>query len=104
MEGYCLQFFVQENRKVHGKLVYEWLLEEARAMGIRGGSALRAMAGFGRHGRLHEDHFFELGGDLPVAVEFMVTSEESERLLARVSSEKLGLFHVTTPATFGVSE
>lgn len=103
MEGHCLKFYVQENRKVHGRLVYEWLLEQAKALGIPGGSATRAMAGFGRHGRLHEDHFFELGGELPVAVEFVVTAEEAERLLALVSAERLGLFHVMTPVRFGIT-
>jgi PII-like signaling protein len=29
-------------------------------LGIHGGSAFKAIAGFGRHGVLHEDHFFEL--------------------------------------------
>ncbi|MHB1592333.1 MAG: DUF190 domain-containing protein [Sulfuricella sp.] len=31
-----------------------------------------AIAGYGRHGILHEYHFFELAGDLPVMVEFVV--------------------------------
>ena len=30
------------------------------------GSAFRAIAGFGRHGVLHEQHFYELAGDLAI--------------------------------------
>lgn len=104
MDAYCLQFFIQENRQVHGRLLYEWLLEQARDMGVRGGSAVRAMAGYGRHGRLHEDHFFELGGELPVIVDFVVKEEEADSLLALVSAEKLGLFYVLTPARFGTTD
>lgn len=103
MNGFYLKFFVQENFRLHGLLAYEWLLEKARATGIRGGSALRAIAGFGRDGKLHEDHFFELAGDLPVVVEFVVTAEEAERLLALISAEKASLFYVKIPVEFGVT-
>jgi len=60
--------------------VWEWLLEQANGLGIRGGSAFRAMAGFGRHHVLHESHFFELAGTLTVEVEFIVTDEEAGKL------------------------
>ena len=66
MKGTSLRFYVHENRKHHHKLAYEWLLEEAKKIGIQGGSVFKAIASFGRHGVLHEDHFFELAGDLPV--------------------------------------
>ena len=41
MQGIYLKFYVQENRRHHGILAYEWLLEEARKVGIHGGSAFR---------------------------------------------------------------
>ena len=66
MKGTYLIFFVQENRTRHGVLVYEWLLEEARRLGVKGGTAFKAIAGFGRHGHIHADHFIELAGDLPL--------------------------------------
>ena len=103
MKGICLTFFVQENHQLHGRLVYEWLLERARKLGIPGGSAVRALAGYGRHGRIHEDSFFELTGDLPVAVEFFVSDEDATRLLAEVTAEKVSVFFVKTPAEFGVT-
>ncbi|MGE5028228.1 MAG: DUF190 domain-containing protein, partial [Betaproteobacteria bacterium] len=53
MQGVCLKFFVSEMQRHGSELLYEWLLERARDMGIAGGTALRAIAGFGRHGRLH---------------------------------------------------
>ena len=86
-----LQFYVAENRRHRHLPVYEWLLQEARRFGLHGGSAFRALAGFGRHGRLHEEHFFELQGDLPVEVGFVVTAEEADRLLAHSARENLKL-------------
>jgi PII-like signaling protein len=102
MEGSFLRFYVHENQRHHHILLWEWLLAEANRMGIRGGSAFRAMAGFGRHHVLHEDHFFELAGSLTVEVEFIVTDEEAERLLERVRQEKVRVFYAHIPARFGV--
>jgi PII-like signaling protein len=101
MNGTYLRFYVHENRRHHGILLYEWLLEAAKKAGIHGGSAFRAIAGYGRHGILHEQHFFELAGDLTVEVEFLVTEEESAKLLELVAREQIGLFYAKVPAEFG---
>ena len=75
----ALRFYVHEPRK-HGKdLLYEWLLARAKEMGIHGGSAFVAVAGYGRHGVIHEQRFFELPETLPVVVEFIISAEEADR-------------------------
>ena len=102
MQGIYLKFYVHENRNHHHKLVYEWLLEQAKALGIHGGSVFKAIAGFGHHGVLHEDHFFELAGDLPVEVVFIVSEEQAERLLSLLRQEMLTLFYVKMPVEYGV--
>jgi uncharacterized protein len=102
MDGSFLRFYVHENDRVHGRLAWEWLLEQANKLGIRGGSAFRAMAGFGRHHVLHEQTFFELAGTLTVEVEFIATEEEAERVLQLARQEKLRLFYARIPARFGV--
>ena len=84
MQGSFIRFYVHENQRHHGRLVWEWLLEQANRLGVRGGSAFRAMAGFGRHHVLHEAHFFELAGTLTVEVEFIVTPEEATCYLITV--------------------
>lgn len=102
MEGSFLRFYLHEDLRCHGHLAWEWLLGEANKLGIRGGSAFRAMAGFGRHHHLHEDHFFELAGTLTVEVEFIVTEKESAQLLDLLHREKLRVFYAHIPARFGV--
>jgi len=102
MEGSYLRFYVTEGHRVHGMLLWEWLLRTANRMNIRGGSAFHAMAGFGRHHVLHEDRFFELGGSLIVEVEFIVMDDEKQKLLERVGEEKIRLFYADIPARFGV--
>jgi uncharacterized protein len=96
-----LRFYLHENQRHHGILLWDWLLEEANKMGIRGGSAFRAMAGFGRHHVLHLDRFVELAGSLTVEVEFIASADEAQRLIALVESEGLRAFYARIPAAFG---
>jgi PII-like signaling protein len=102
VKGTYLKFYVQEKRRLHGILAYDWILEKAKKVGIQGGSAFRAVAGFGRHGVLHEDRFFELAGDLPVEVGFAVTDDEADRFLQLVRDEKVSLFYLRLPVEFDV--
>jgi PII-like signaling protein len=104
MKGAYLRFYTHENRKVHGMLFYEWLLDQAKRLGIHGGTAFKAMAGFGRHGVLHEAKFFELAGDLTVEVEFIVTDDEARKLLDLVREAKIRVFYACVPAEFGIIE
>jgi PII-like signaling protein len=104
MTGTLLRFYVHENRTHHHVALFEWLLEQAKKMGIHGGSAFRAMAGFGRHGILHEEHFFELASDLTIEVEFVVTEDEADRLLALLKQERVSIFYARVPAEFGTIE
>jgi PII-like signaling protein len=102
VQGCFLRFYVHEGHRHHGRLLWEWLLEQANKIGIRGGSAFRAMGGFGRHHILHEAKFFELAGSIAVEVEFIVTDEESSKLLEMLQREKIRLFYAHIPARFGV--
>jgi uncharacterized protein len=102
MNGSFLRFYVREGQYIHQRPVWEWLLDRANKLGIRGGSAFRAIAGFGRHHKLHEAHFFELAGTLAVEVEFIVNDKECEELLELIRREHVRLFYAQTPAHFGV--
>ena len=102
MNVVCLQLFVTESQRHHGKLVYDWLLDMAREMGVSGGSVFRALAGFGRHGR-HDAGFFELAGEVPVVVEFFVDEAMADRLLKAVSDAGLNLVYARLPAQTGVT-
>jgi PII-like signaling protein len=101
MKGVALRFFVHEGERHGRELRFDWLLAEARRTGIPGGSAFRAIAGYGRHGVLHEQTFFELAGNLPVQVVFFTRRELAERLLASVAAAGLRLAYTLSEAEFG---
>jgi PII-like signaling protein len=84
MRGINLKLFVTEVQRHNGMLLYEWLLEQAKKMGIPGGSVWRAVAGYGRHGKLHEQTFFELAGDMPLELEFILSEAEADTLIMLV--------------------
>lgn len=98
----CVQFFVQEGMRHAGHPIHEWLFDEARALGILGGTAFRASAGYGRHG-LHEDSFFELAGTLPENVSFFADQARIQALVERVAQAGLKLVYVTYPVSVGIT-
>jgi PII-like signaling protein len=99
--GTCLKFYVSEFREHKGIMVFEWLLERARTFGLEGGTAMRAVAGFGRHGALHEETFLELAADLPVEVSFFLTEEDATLFLELLQMEDIDLFYVKFPVEYG---
>jgi uncharacterized protein len=94
MQIVVLRFYVSEKQHHHNELLHEWLLRLAQRLEIPGGSAFRAIAGYGKHGRMHEETFFELAGNLAVAVEFILEVKDADRLMAAVVAEKLQLHYV----------
>jgi PII-like signaling protein len=103
MQGQFCRFYVHENDRHRGQLLWEWLLEQANRLGIRGGSAFKAMAGFGSRHVLHEQRFFELAGSLAVEVEFIVTEKEAHELLELLRMERVNAFYALIPARFGMT-
>jgi len=102
MQGYQLTFFTQQDRK-HGRFpMADWLLEEARKMGIGGATLITATEGFGHQRKLHSAHFFELA-DQPVEVTIALTEADAERLFQRLRDEKINVFYVKTPIEFGMT-
>lgn len=102
MKGVCLKFYTYESQKHKGMLLYEWLLEFAQKNKIRGGSAFRGVAGYGRHGVLHEEHFFELASDVPIEVVFILSEMEEISFLNLLKEEISGLFYVKAPVEYGI--
>ena len=102
MKNVYLKFYVAEKQRHKGTLLYEWLLEEAKKMGAPGGFAFRSIAGFGRHGRMHEETFFELAGELPVQIEFVLDEALADKFIVELRVHKLNLFYVRYAVDSGV--
>ena len=103
MKATVLRLYMHESRRYRGMLLYEWLLEQARKLGVHGGSAYRAVAGYGRHGVMHEQNYFELAGELPVVTEFIVSDVDAQRILSMVRTESIDLVYASWPAEYSAT-
>ncbi len=102
MQGFQLTFFTQQDRRHGGLPLGEWLVQEARRLGVAGATLLAATEGFGHDGKLHSAHFFELA-DQPVEVTMAISEADTERLFERLRAEKINIFYVKTPVEFGMT-
>jgi PII-like signaling protein len=100
MEGICLKFYTYENHQHKGILTYDWILKCAKEHKIPGGSVFRAIAGYGRHGTIHEEHFFELGANLPIEVVFILSQGQTKSFLALITQELPSLFYTKSAIEF----
>ncbi len=86
-EGCLLRIFVGENDRHGSQALYEWLVLQARAMGLAGATVLRGLMGFGAHSRIHTFKIERLSQDLPMIVEIIDTRDNLERYLSAVDHE-----------------
>ncbi|HEX8968400.1 MAG TPA: DUF190 domain-containing protein [Chloroflexota bacterium] len=84
--GKRVRIYIGEQDKAGGshKPLWEDLLSLLRQEGAAGATMFRGLAGFGAHSRMHVARWADLVPDLPVAVEWIDTPEQVERLLPRV--------------------
>ena len=101
-QGVHLTFYCHLRTRHDGMLLSEWLLEQAKQHGLGGGSVFRAIAGFGRHGVLHEEQFFELADDLPLKIEFLLHEDQAQLLLQLVRAANVDATYAFHPASFAV--
>lgn len=101
MIGYQLSFFTSQDHKHHGKPLAEWILEQAKSLGIRGATLINATEGYGQHGRLHSAHFFDLA-EQPQEIVLAVTESEAARLFEKINEEAIKVFYTKTKIEFGV--
>jgi PII-like signaling protein len=102
MQGFQLTFFTQQDRMQHGKSLAEWLLAQARSLGISGATLIAASEGFGHDHRLHSSHFFELS-DQPLEITMAVSQDEADRMFAMLKQQGVDVFYMLTPIEYGMS-
>lgn len=93
MRAIALTLYTYEFDKIHGVHVHEWLLEKAKQIDISGGSSFRGIAGFGKNKLMHEEHFFELGSNVPIRTIFILEKKQMKALFELIKQEKLELFY-----------
>ena len=81
-----LTIYIDETEKLHGKPVYETILDILAQRKIAGASVFRGVAGYGSHGKLHTAKILELSTTLPLKIEIVDSAEMITVILAEISS------------------
>ncbi|RQH02791.1 DUF190 domain-containing protein [Paraburkholderia dinghuensis] len=101
MNGYQLTFYTERNRRHGHQAICDWLLSEARRLGVRGATVIDCAEGTGHAGAHHAPHAFRVY-DQPVQIVLALTADEAARLLALVQVEGVHVFYTKVPVEFGV--
>lgn len=95
-----LRFYTYEFQQYHTLFLYEWLLVLAHRLGIKAGTATRATAGYGRFTEAHAYRAEELTVNRTIIVEFIVTDDDAEKLLAMIAKEAVQMSYTRHPVEY----
>ncbi len=88
-----LKFYTSTSQRYKHKPLHEWLIEEARKLGISKGTAIKGAAGFGKHGELLEEHFFETGSEAPIEIHLIVDNKQEQDLINALKENKIKVYY-----------
>ena len=80
-ERVLMRIHIGERDKLHGRPLYEAIVELLRQRHYAGATVTRAIMGFGATARLHTDKVLRLSLDLPIVIECVDTTEKIEAIL-----------------------
>lgn len=80
-----VKIYVGESDKVHGRLLFEEIVFEARNAGMAGATVYRGIMSFGASHSIHTMKIFALSSDLPVVIEIIDAIEKLDEFVEKVN-------------------
>lgn len=80
-----LKVYMGETDKIHGRLLFEEIVFEARKAGIAGATVTKGVMSFGASHSIHTQKIFALSGDLPVIVEIVDNIEKLDEFVKTIN-------------------
>lgn len=80
-----LTLYIDESDKIHGKPVYEVLLDIFYKRNIAGASVFRGIEGYGSSRVFHTAKILELSTTLPVKIEVVDSGEKIDSILLEIT-------------------
>lgn len=81
-----ITIYVDEMDKLHGKPVYETVMEICYRNKVSGVSVFRGVAGYGGQRVFHTAKILELSTSLPVKIEIVDSEETIDRILPEIAA------------------
>lgn len=76
-----LRIMLGENDMLHGRPLYECIVQKARELELAGATVLRGIMGFGADSRMHSAKLLSISSDLPIVIEIVDSKENIDRLM-----------------------
>ena len=76
-----LRIMLGENDMLHGRPLYEVIVQQARKLDLAGATVLRGIMGFGADSRMHSAKLLSISSDLPIVIEIVDSKENIDRLM-----------------------
>jgi len=76
-----LRIMLGENDMLHGRPLYECIVQKARELELAGATVLRGLMGFGADSRMHSAKLLSISSDLPIVIEIVDSQEHIDRLM-----------------------
>lgn len=83
-ERMLMRVHIGESDRLHGKPLYEAIVELLRREKFSGATVLRGVAGFGGSSIYHTDKVLRLSQDLPIVIEVIEFAERIEQILPQL--------------------
>lgn len=84
-----LKFYLSTTDKINTKLLYEYIVQEARKQGISGVTVYRGIMGYGLSSTIYSSKFWELTEKLPVMIEMIDETDKLEAFYEYLEPELL---------------
>jgi len=85
-EGQLLRIFIGEGNRHEGRPLYEWIVLQAKKMGLAGATVLRGIMGYGANSRIHTSKIMRLSEDMPIIIEIVDTPEKLAAFLSHIDT------------------
>ena len=79
-----VSIYVGEDQQYHAHALYTAILDYLFSHGVSGATAIRGIAGFGAHHKMHTARILDLTENLPVRIEFIESAEKLDEILPKL--------------------
>lgn len=83
---YRISLYINEADEWHGRPLHLEILRMLHDRGIAGGTVLRAVAGFTAKGAVETTSLVDVGGKLPLVIEFIDAGDKVEQVIGELCS------------------
>lgn len=103
-EGFNVNIYTFLNQKMDHTLLYEYLLKWGKSNQVFSVNVFKAIGGFEKKGHIKEEHFIELGADMPILISFILDKSQKDQLISFLKKEKIALFYTVSTVSCGFLE